>query len=182
MTFEDGFEAIEKVKMSGQKLSDIVERIEQFERRLETLPDAQVKLDALFEKTEAAAMAMSEAARDLVTQRDAFLGLAKALPSLVQVMVKDAELLLEKQHAETARATSELTQIVEAVVDQKLTSILVGLEARVTERLRDELKDTRTTIREAIEVGTRRGEVSLDEARKDIIAEMPRSLFGKRGR
>jgi len=68
------------------------------------------------------------------------------------------------------------------VVEEKLTGILVQLEARITERMRDELKDTRTTLREAIEIGVGRTEANLEGARKEIIAEMPRSLFGRRGR
>jgi DNA repair exonuclease SbcCD ATPase subunit len=182
MSFDDGFEAIEKVKTSGQKLAEVVARIEQFEARLDALPDAQTKIEEMLDKATRAVASLQETANGMSAQREAFADLAQALPSLVRDVVKGAEDRFEKQHAEISKLANDLPRLVEAVVEEKLTTILGQLEARITERLRDELKDTRTTLREAIEIGIGRGEANLEEARKDIIAEMPRSLFGRRGR
>lgn len=48
--------------------------------------------------------------------------------------------------------------------------------------LRDELKDTRQALRDAMEVNARTLEGKLDTASRDIVAEMPRTLFGRRGK
>jgi hypothetical protein len=45
-----------------------------------------------------------------------------------------------------------------------------------------EPEDTRAMLREAIEIGVGRTEANLEGARREIITEMPRSLFGRSGR
>ena len=56
------------------------------------------------------------------------------------------------------------------------------METRFSDRLRDELKDTRLAMRDAMEVNYRSFETKLESVTRDIISEMPRSIFGRRGK
>ena len=59
---------------------------------------------------------------------------------------------------------------------------LADLETRFSDRLRDELKDTRLAMRDAMEVNSRSQETKLETAVREIVSEMPRGLFGRRGK
>jgi hypothetical protein len=85
-------------------------------------------------------------------------------------------------HKRRRSCCSPLPAVVEGVVAQNMNSISAELEARLTDRLRDELKDTRATLRDAFENHATTQKSKIDEARREIIAEMPRTLFGRRGR
>lgn len=153
MSFKEGFDAIEKVKASGQKLSEAVGRIEALELQLHGLREAQAGVEAMLAKAKSTFSTLSESANGLAEQSKYIEVLAQDLPAMV-----------------------------ETVVEQKLLAIVAQMEARLSERLRDELKDTRTTLREAFEINSGRNEAQFEATRKEILAEMPRTLFGRKGR
>jgi len=111
MSFDDSFEAIEKIKTSGQKLTEVVARIEQFESRLDALPEARANIDKMLEKATRGAASLQEAANGMATQRDAFVDIAQSLPSLVRDVVKGAEDRFEKQHAEISKLANDLPRL-----------------------------------------------------------------------
>lgn len=153
MTFEDGFAAIASIQSSGGRLTDAIARLEELEERLARLDKSQVKLDALLVATKASVTDMASAAK-----------------------------VLAAEHEKLVKWTSDLPALVSDVVEKKMISIASDLESRFTNRLRDELSDTRSTLRNAYENGVTKSEKTLLETKEDLIAEMPRGLFGRRGR
>lgn len=182
MSFEEGFDAITKVKASAQKLSDSVDRIAQLESDLDGLQEAHADIKLLLDNAKTTLSTLELAAKGLVDQREQVEDLANTLPSHIQEILSAAEGRLVKQHAELERVIHDIPVLIEGVVEKKLETIVFQLETRMTERLRDEMKDTRTTLREAFEINASRVNASLDETRKELLAEMPRSILGRRGR
>lgn len=97
-------------------------------------------------------------------------------------MLVQAEERLQTQQAEISRLAKQMPLLVEKVVEEKLSTIVMHMEGRLSNLLRDELKDTRAAMRDAFEVSARAQDKKLDDARNEILAEMPRTLFGRRGR
>jgi len=153
MTFEDGFAAIASIQSSGSRLTDAIAGLEELEEKIARLDKSQVKLDALLVATKASVTDMASAAKVLAAEHEKLAKWSQGLPSLVS----DA-------------------------VEKKMMSIAADLESRFTNKLRDELSDTRSTIRNTYENGVTKSEKALLETKEDIIAEMPRGLFGRRGR
>ncbi len=75
-----------------------------------------------------------------------------------------------------------LPKLFEKAIELKLKSLLSELETRLADRLREELKDTRLTMRDAMEVNSRSQDTKLEAIAREIISEMPRSIFGRRGK
>ena len=77
---------------------------------------------------------------------------------------------------------NKLPELLDQTIEKKLQTKISDLETRLSDRLRDELKDTRQALRDAMEVNARTLEGKLDTASRDIVAETPRTLFGRRGK
>ena len=181
MSFQEGFEAIEKVKSSTLRLSDTVTRVEALEVRLATLRETQDGIATLATQLTDNLSILQNAAKGLSGQKVAFEEFAATLPTLVETVLADAEARIEEQQDDMARLVRELPTILETVVERKLSALMSQLETNLSARLQDELRDTRATMREAIEVSASRNEARIDAARKDIITNMPRTIFGRRG-
>jgi predicted transcriptional regulator len=153
MTFEDGFEAIASIKTSGSRLQETVSRLEVLEERLERLDKSQLRLDAVLKEARAAVGEMSSAAKEL-----------------------------SAENAKLVRWTKSLPELVTQTVEKRLLAVASDLEVRLTDCIRNELRDTRATLRDAFENGAVRSEKTLLATKEDIIAEMPRGLFGRRGK
>jgi chromosome segregation ATPase len=153
MSFRDGFEAVDKIKSAGLQLSEIVAKVEALEDRLAEMRRVQSETDALLVQARTTISALEKAAHGLSSDYEKLERLALCLPAMV-----------------------------EEIVQKNMNAISAELEARLTDRLRDELKDTRTTLRDAFENHASTQASKLDEVRTEIISEMPRTLFGRRGR
>jgi uncharacterized coiled-coil DUF342 family protein len=181
MTFKEGFDAIDQVKASSQRLSETISRLERLESNLSELHEAFRKLDTQVEEGRATLQAMTDASRTLMMQQGEYLNLAKDLPVMVEGLLAAAEAEFSERANRLADAIDSLPNMVSAVVEKKFSALISQQEMRISDRVRDELKDTRTTLREAFENGAIRHATRLDEAKKEIIAEMPRGMFGRRG-
>jgi ABC-type transporter Mla subunit MlaD len=125
----------------------------------------------------------AETAVDGLSQQHAsFDQLVKSLPDAIKVILAEAEKRIVDQQVAMASLVADMPARIERVVEQKLIALMSQSETRISDRLRDELKDTRMALRDAMEVNSRTQETKLESAVKDIIAEMPRGLFGRRGR
>lgn len=153
MSFTDGFEAIDKIKKAGSQLSETVSRVEALGSNMSDMQKLQSDIGALLSQLEAATSTLQKTAQALSDERKELEDIVRGLPALA-----------------------------EGAVEKKLKEIVEGLEARFLDRLRDELSDTRSTLRDALENNARRQNVQLEETKADIISEMPRTLFGQRGR
>ncbi len=182
MSFNEGFEAIERIKASERTLGDSVQKIEALTQDLENLRRAQVGIEAVLEQAKATISMLETAANGLSSERAEFAKLAEHLPALTDDVLANAEERLHEQQAAFVHLAEQMPAMVERVVEKKMNEIALQLEARLSDRLRDELKDTRAALRDALEVNARGQEAQVNDARKDILAEMPRTLFGRRGR
>ncbi|QIX97761.1 hypothetical protein [Cedecea sp. FDAARGOS_727] len=152
MSFEEGFDAIAKVKASSEKLGEVISKVEELRNLLTDVHDAQENAGSTFEQANIAIAALTE---------------------------KSAE--IQKQQEEIENSLSRLPAIVDEVIEQRLSRIMEQMETRISERLRDELKETRTTLREAHESRAAQTESQMEKIKSDIIAEMPRGILGRRG-
>lgn len=182
MSFKDGFEAIAQVKASGLKLGEAVSRIEALETSLADLLEVQTGVEKMLVQAETTFTSLETAAAKLSSEWIEFQQLATTLPTMTGNVLTEAEERLASQQRAIALLAERLPQLVEALVEQKLNIIIAHMEARLCDRLRDELKDTRTTLRDAFEVHARGQAAKLEEMKTEIFAEMPRTLFGRRGR
>lgn len=182
MSFKEGFEAIEDIKKSGLKLSDTLDRIEALENKLSGLLSAQTQLETIIDRIATALGGMETASKDLSENYDAFTQQASLLPNQVDQVIERAEERIKEHQAKLTILLDELPELVDQTIEKKLQTKISDLETRLSDRLRDELKDTRQALRDAMEVNARTLEVKLDTSSRDIIAEMPRTLFGRRGR
>lgn len=182
MSFKDGYSAIAQIQSSGQKLGEIIDRIEALEKMLADLRQAQIQVENMIGQGTAVLADIELATVELLKLHASFDLLAKNLPDATETVLAHAEERITKQHALIASMVEEIPAAIEQVVDQKLTILMSQLETRISDRLRDELKDTRMALRDAMEVNSRAHDAKLDAASKEIIAEMPRSLLGRRGR
>lgn len=192
MSFEEGFDAIARVKASGEKLGETINRIAALESWLTELRAAQNGAGEIFEQAKTAIQGLGEISGEIAVQQKALAEEVDALPALIQQLLSTAEnrlaqqqekteQMLAQQQRETERILAQLPTVVDAAIETKLTAIVAQMEVRLNERLRDELKDTRTTLRETLEYGNSRTDMRLDEMKKDIIAQLPRGLFSRRG-
>lgn len=181
MSFKEGFAAIEDVKASGRKLSEAVARIEQLETSIGELRKVQAGVEAMLLRAEASFDALIKTAADISGECKEFQKVAITLPTLTDnILVEAEDRLIEQQEAFTEIAKT-LPTMVEAAVSRKFTSISSQMESRIAERLREELKKTRSSLCDALNLNSREREVTLEEMKAVILAEMPRTLFGRRG-
>lgn len=182
MSFKDSFEAVAQIKASGSKLSAAVERIEALEGNLAELRKVQSGVEAMLEDAKTSFGSLEAAAAGLSSERLEFQKVASALPIMADDILAQAEERLIQRQESVARLVEKLPEMVEALIEQKLASMMLQMENRLADRIRDDLKDTRSTLRDAFEVNARTHEAKLGEIRTEIIAEMPRTLLGRRGR
>lgn len=182
MTFKEGFEAIEQIKNSGRNLGNSVERIEALAQSLEGLRVIQAGVETALGQAKEAFASLAHSAEGLSEELEQFKKLAQTLPETTEDVLTQAEKRLKNQQAEVSQLADKMPQLVEKVVEEKLSTIVMHMEGRLSNSLRDELKDTRAALRDAFEVNVRAQDKKLDDFRKDILAEMPRTLFGRRGR
>jgi DNA repair exonuclease SbcCD ATPase subunit len=181
MTFKEGFAAIDQVKASSQKLSETISRLERLENNLSELHKAYEKLNSQVDESKAALRTVTDVSKALSMQQSEYINLAKDLPVMVEGILAAAEAEFSTRANKLAGAIESLPTMVEAVIEKKLSDLISQHEIRISDRVRDELKDTRATLREAFENGAARHEARLSDAKRDIIAEMPRGMFGRRG-
>ena len=182
MTFKEGFEAIEQINKSGRKLGDFVERIEGLTQSLEELRSVQAGVETALAHAKETFASLANSAEGLSGDQERFQKLAQKLPETTEEVLEQAEKRVKIQQAEVSKLVNRMPQLVESVVKKELNAILMQLEGRLSNLLRDELKDTRSALRDAFEVNARAQDTKLDSFRQEIIAEMPRTLFGRRGR
>lgn len=182
MSFKEGFAAITQIQSSGQKLGEIVAQVEALKETLADLRQAQDQTKVMIGRAKVVIVNIETAAGVLSQQHASFDQLAKSLPAATEAVLARAEDRIAEQHSALAAKVEDLPAAIERVIEQKLASIMSQLETRISDRLRDELKDTRMALRDAMEVNSRAHEAKLDSAIKEIIAEMPRGLLGRRGR
>lgn len=182
MSFKEGFEAIEDIKNSSHKLSDTLGRIEALENELAGLLKAQTQLESIINRIVTALGSVEKSSTDLSENYDAFTQQASALPDRVDQAIERAEERIKEYHNKMTALLGELPELLDQTIEKKLQTKISDLETRLSDRLRDELKDTRQALRDAMEVNARTLEGKLDKASRDIIAEMPRTLLGRRGK
>lgn len=137
MDFKEGFDAIEDIKASSIRLSEIVENAKQVADRLLALEAVEVELKQIVENTK---------------------------PALEQL--KSAELKLADMQRELLAQIEGLPKATEAALDTRLSSDLSRLETKLAERLQAELSDTRASLRDAFQVSEKNIEsriVGLEE-------------------
>ncbi|SQC93525.1 Uncharacterised protein [Cedecea neteri] len=100
----------------------MINKVEEFRNLLTDVHEAQKNAGSIFEQAKITIAALTE---------------------------KSAE--IQKQQADIENSLSRLPGIVDDVIEQRLSRIIEQMEIRISERLRDELKETRTTLREAHE-------------------------------
>ena len=182
MSFTEGFTAIENIKNSGQKLSDTVDRIEALETKLEGLLQAHSQLEILLNKISGAFVVLERSTTDLSKHYDTFTQQAGSLPNQVGSAIEQAEERIAEHQARMTTILDGLPNLLEQAIEQKLQIKISDLETKISDKLRDELKDTRQALRDAMEVNARSLDGKLDTVSRDIMAEMPRTLFGRRGK
>lgn len=182
MSFKEGFDAIRDIKNSSLKLSDTLGRIEALENKLSGLLHTQTQLEGLIDRIAASLGSVERSSTDLSENYDAFTKQANSLPDQVDLAIERAEERIKEYQAKMTTLLSELPDLLDQAIEKKLQAKLSDLETRVSDRLRDELKDTRQALRDAMEVNARALEGKVDTASRDIVAEMPRTLFGRRGK
>ncbi len=182
MSFKEGFEAIEDIKNSSLKLSDTLGRIEALERKLSGLLDAQTQLEGLIDRISTALGSVESSSADLSENYGTFTQQVSSLPDQVDLAIERAEERIKEYQAKMTTLLNELPELLDQTIEKKLQTKISDLETRLSDRLRDELRDTRQALRDAMEVNARTLEGKLDTASRDIVAEMPRTLFGRRGK
>lgn len=182
MSLKDGYAAISQIQASGQRLGDAIGRIEELERKLTELATLQARVETLLTDTKAALIRMDAASEGLSQRHERFDALTEAVPTLVGKVLADAEERISEQQTALAAVADDMPTLVERVVQEKLTGLMAQFETRISTTLRDELKDTRSTLRDALEANARSLEAKLTTTVQDIVAEMPRGILGKRGR
>lgn len=182
MSFKESFEATAQIKASGRKLTEAVERIATLETSLADLQKVQSGVEAMLEQAKTSFTALEAAAAGLSSERLEFQKFASTLPTMTDDVLAQAEERLGAHQESLARLAEKLPSMVEAVIEQKLAGMLSQMESRLADRIRDDLKDTRSTLRDALEVNTRAQDAKLVEFKAEILAEMPRTLFGRKGR
>lgn len=182
MSFKEGFEAIAQIKSAGRTLGDSVEKIEALAQDLENLRLVQAGVETMLDQAKATFASLATSSEGLSEEREQFKKLAQTLPILTDNVLVQAEERLQTQQAEISRLAKQMPLLVEKVVEEKLSTIAMHMEGRLSNLLRDELKDTRAAMRDAFEVSARAQDKKLDDARNEILAEMPRTLFGRRRR
>lgn len=182
MSFKAGFEAIEDIKNSSRKLSGTLGRIEALENKLAGLLEAQTQLEGLIDKIATALGSFESASADLSEHYGAFTQQARSLPNQVDQVIERAEERIKEYQSKVTTLLNELPELLDQTIEKKLQTKISDLETRLSDRLRDELKDTRQALRDAMEVNARTLEGKLEAASRDIVSEMPRTLFGRRGK
>ena len=162
MPFKEGFTAIEQIQNSGQKLSEIVARLETLEEKLESLRQVQSQLEVVLARTGTIFGNVQRSSDDLSEQYNAFTEQAKLLPTNVEVALERAEERIVQHQVRMTAILDGLPQLFENALGEKLQSHLSDMETRFSDRLRDELKDTRLAMRDAMEVNYRSFETKLD--------------------
>jgi chemotaxis regulatin CheY-phosphate phosphatase CheZ len=153
MKIEDGFKAVDSIKNSSKKLSDSILRIEELEQKLAALETLTTDLKSLLAQASEVFLKLGESAGDL-----------------------------EAGKIKIAKAIDGLPALTASVVEKNLAKLVSSLETRMIDRLNQELKETRTTLRESHENSATNLEKLLEKTSQDIIAEMPKTIFGRRGR
>lgn len=182
MTVKEGFVALENIKQSSQKLSDSVAKISALESKLEGLLQSQAQLETLIFRISTAIENVEKSSLDLSRHYELFVQEAQALPDSITSTIEKADERFALQHAKLTEIINGLPNLLEQAVEKKLQGIINEMEGRLSEKLRDELKDTRQALRDAMEVNARNLDEKIDAFSRDIIAEMPRTILGKRGR
>ncbi len=182
MPFKDSFEAAAQIRASGSKLSAAVERIEALEGSLAELRKVQSGVEAMLEKAIATFGDLEAAAAGISNESLEFQKVAAAFPPMTTEVLAQAEERLVQRQETVAQLVEKLPAMVEALIEQKLAAMMSQMEKRLADGIRDDLKDTRSTLRDAFEVNVRNHEATLGEIKTEIIAEMPRTIFGRRGR
>lgn len=179
MSFKEGFEAIGEIKSSGQRLGASVSKIEALEVKLTDALNALSEVESalnrastVFDGAEKATAALQKTGVELAEQ-------SKRLPEQAEVAVLRAEEQVSHQLDRINAVVDGLTKLVENAIEKKLEAKFDALASRFSLALRDELKDTRSTLRDAMEVNSASLEKNLEGTAKEIIAEMPRGLFGR---
>jgi len=153
MSIEDGFKAVDSIKRSSEKLSDTIIKIEELERKLSELDALSTDLKSLLEDSPEVFLKLTEGVDELAAAKTKITKAVGSLPSL------------------TSKA-----------VEAHLRKLLSEFETKMNNRWNQELKETRTTLREAFENHANRMEKVYENSTKKIIEEMPRTIFGKRGK
>ncbi|AML52831.1 hypothetical protein [Falsihalocynthiibacter arcticus] len=164
MTFKDGFDAVDRIKGAGEKLSETIIRLEKLEGILGKMDSERANISLLITDSSSAISELSVAVTQLIEAQTAFTIQASA------------------QLTGLKEATERLPSQTEFIVSQKLDDISEYLEARLTERFREELKDTRASLRDSVEAGLSGYDKRIADLKSEIVAEMPKTLFGRRGR
>lgn len=151
-TIKDGYEAIQKIRSSQSRLSELVEEFEHVNEELVAFKKAGEKLRAEQKKFEDAASKIQETADELRQKQDALQQGLETLPEIVRLAVSEA---VQREW--------------------------VAAEGRLMDRVRDELKDTRSSLRDTVLNGTASFDKKISDVFDKIISEMPRTIFGKRG-
>lgn len=179
MSFKEGFEAIGEIKTSGQRLSVSVSNIEALEVKLtaalNVLTDVEVALDkasTVFIDSEKATIALQKSGSEVAEQ-------SKLLPKEAEAAVARVEERISNQMDHMTAIIEGLTKLVADVVEEKLDTKFKAMETHFKLILRDELKDTRSALRDAMRVNSTNLEKNIDDASREIISEMPRGLFGR---
>lgn len=182
MSFKEGFEAIEDIKNSSLKLSDTLGRIEALENKLAGLLEAQTQLERIIDRIATTLGSVENSSADLSEHYGAFTQQASSLPDQVDQTIERAEGRIKEYQSKVTTLLNELPELLEQTIEKQLQAKISDLETRLSDRLRDELKDTRQALRDAMEVNARTLEGKLETASRDIVSEMPRTLFGRRGK
>lgn len=179
MSFKEGFEAIGEITTSSQRLGISVSKVEALEAELKAalkgLNDVEAalsKASTVFDGASKATTALQKSGLEMAEQ-------SKRFPEEAQAAVSRAEELVSSQIDRMRAVVDGLTKLVEDAVEEKLDTKFQAMEARFNVILRDELKDTRSTLRDAMEVNSASLEKHLADAVAEIVAEMPRGLFGR---
>jgi predicted nucleic acid-binding Zn-ribbon protein len=181
MTVKEGFVALENIKQSSLKLSDTVARISALEGKLKGIVESQAQLEALIDRIAIAIENVDNSSVVLSKHYDAFVQEAQDIPDSITGTFKKADERFAQQNAKVAEIVNDLPKILEMAIEKKLQDVVTEMEGRLSEKLRDELKDTRQALRDAMDANARNVDGKIDAFARNIIAEMPRTILGKRG-
>lgn len=182
MSFKEGFTAIEEIQNSGRRLGDTVERIEALEAKLEGLVRAQAQIESMIGQAKGVLTGLKTSSGDLSKEFESFTEQAKTLPDRIANILVRAERRIEERQTGIAELVDDLPRLVEAALDRRLSGLLDAMETRLRDQLRSELQETRTAMRDMLEVALHKQDKSLERIAGDIISEMPRGLLGRRGK
>ena len=179
MSFEKGFEAIEEITNSSDKLLSYVNKVEALEARLSKSVDLISRLESALQSADNAFSGAENATLALKKSSEDIEALAQSLPDHAEAAIFRSEERISKHIDQMTKVLSSLPELLESAVAKKLDGKFEELEVRVSNSLREELKDTRAALRDAMEVNARNQVSHLEAMSENLISEMPRGLFGR---